>query len=371
MLTSFRLDPDLRQRINIVYLFFKKGKNFSDTLRFLIELGLQRFEETQLASLINVGTDRDIQFIAQKNDLGIPLSMTEIAYLLEMSYSSIQDNAFLNQERVSQITDLFAFIVKNCCSFPQPYTLEIFKKNGFIEHKDSFSINHINFIKQIEEKTLSLIKNAKSQKTCLEDRSVIQNVKDMLYILASLADPKENHLPESNIFREIITPYLPFFIRVAKWKLGINSARSVTHLISFDRFLSKNHIEREYFFQSDRYEICLTINRNLETKAYIKLKEKGVELQINFYELDELMNLVKLISSSLPSQQNTIIEGTTLKMQLPADSKKGSKAIIHVRSSGYKFSSEEWDEFTNLLNKIEQNLSLQLAALQNQLGSYQ
>ena len=143
MLTSFRLDPELRQRVNGISFFSKFGKSFSEALRIIIGAGADYIEEKHLASIINVGSEYDIQCIAQKHELGLPLSLTEMNSILIEVGSALWSKILLSKETVKSISDLFTVIINSRCYALDNHTLHIFRKIQFIDKSTNFLASSI------------------------------------------------------------------------------------------------------------------------------------------------------------------------------------------------------------------------------------
>lgn len=373
MSTTVRLDPETRKRIDSIPFFSKIGKNFSDALRAVIGMGLHSFEENQLATLINQGTEWDICFIAQRHELGIQLSITEMNHILYNLNSLFPSKCLPRQKTIKSITDIFTSVIQSRCFSLHTDTLHIFKKKELLQNTDTSASSPLDIYAKIEEESLNLVKKVKKYENYLENRQgVLQAVKDMLDVLVFLSTPQDNHIPEINIFREIIAPHLSLLIKAAKWETAMKPGAKVIHLHSTDLFCKENAIEPMNNFKSENYWICVMVGESLETSTFICLKAKGVDFHINFYELDELLNLNELLSVSSPPliMGSAILQGSTLRILLANDPKIDMKVKLFIRSASYDFTEKEWEELTDLLREIEENFAPQLSALRYQLGSY-
>lgn len=375
MLTSFRLDPELRKKISSISFFAKTGKSFSEALRIIIGTGINRFEEKYLASIINVEAEYDIQCIAQKYELGLPLSLTEISFILQEASSALWGKILLSSEAVKGVCELFTTVINSRCYSLDNHTLHIFRKAQFIDEYINLSERQydgpLDTYRTIERKSLDLVEKATKHKSCLESSSVKNSVEQMINILSYIASPHNKSLLDENIFKKMLQPYLSILIRIAKWERAnsVSKSKNVIHTCSTDLFYKEIKLEEMHCLKSDKFAIWLMANKDLQVNAFIRLENNRVDFHINFYELDELLRINALLRISSPPNQFGFktIEGKTLRIFLAEDSPVEVK--LFVRSASYEFTMSEWQEFCSLLSQLEQEFALQLSALRNQLGS--
>lgn len=373
MLTSFRLDPELRKRVNAISFFSKAGKSFSEALRVIIGVGINRFEEKYLASVINVDTEHDVQLIAQKHELGLPLSITEISSILREVSSALWSKILLSSETVKSISELFTIIINSRCYSLDNHTLHIFRKVQFIKEYINLSERQyegpLDIYQTIERKSLDLVEKATKYESCLESSSVKNSVEGMINILSYIATPQNKSLLDVNIFKETIQPYLSRLMQIAKWERALSSSRKVIHACSIDLFFKENNLETMQLFKSEKFGIWIMSEKDLQINASIRLETNRADFSINFYELSELLRINALLSLYSPSGQlgDKVIEGRTLRVFLAPASPFEVK--LFVRSASYEFTMPEWQEFCSLLSKLEHEFAPQLLALRTQLGS--
>ena len=356
-LTSFRLNNELRQRIIKIGGL---GNNFSRSLNKIIALGFDRFEETRWNSLMNVDSERDIRFIAQRHEQGIPLSITEIHYVFQRVRAAFQGKIFLHPETVVSMNDLFIDCLKSRCFSSGLSTFFLFKEIGILE-KDYDS-----FHEEIDQVILNLKTDA--HKICFSEISTVKHMADKIHFLTSVCDPKESHLTEVNIFKECVVPYLTSLIQIAKWQLGYQLRQKVVHSVNAQIFYRQRQIEPKVMLESEQHAISIFCGNYLSTKASLHLKSKGAEFCIGFYELDDLLKIGGVLHQPQPHFTKNVNDGFKIEGTLRVDLLKNG-ADLFIGSSRYTFSSQEWADFGSLLLKVENEYGEKLKALRYQLGS--
>ncbi|MGI4851406.1 MAG: hypothetical protein ACRYGR_05645 [Janthinobacterium lividum] len=371
MLTSFRLDPEFRQQLKSVSFFFNMGKNFSDTIRILSGIGLQHFQKNDLTSLINVMTQQNIQFIAQKHELGATLSIDEIYFVLCCVKSLLWRKVLFSSNTSQELTDLFELVLESEC-FTIDYDINaIFKRIQTSEDLKTdlsmdYNRNSGEDYQSIKHKGLKIIKQMRQYNSCLENDLVSYYLEKMVNFLTCITNPFPSILKDSKTFQNIIKPYLGTLIKAAKREKAFGSD-PVIHAGSFGVFLKQHNLKNMLIETSENYKIWIMIDDQLQTNASLFLNFETVNLRLNlsFYELDELLRINTLLqTSSLPAQPNgQFIKGTDVMLMI----KDG--VYLTFTSASYDLKDSHWQELCHLLNKVEQTFSEQLLVLRAQLGS--
>ena len=255
MLTAVRIDQNLKNRISTLPFLSSNVKSFSHALRYLMDLGLQTFDQS--VSLVNNGVESDIRFIAQKYDLGDQLSDAEVFFLLG-SVESALARSFIHQETMNVLSEAFSSFIKSRCYAANHHTIHVFKKFNLrkiaLENKvGSDAITSLlsrGFYQRMEEVAEAFQSKLLLHPSPLRDYSIIEPLRAFASCLTYFSQDKGEHILSPLAFRQALKPYLSSFIQIAKGgKVWIDQPQIPPfHTVSQKLFAHQHGLEKPFHF---------------------------------------------------------------------------------------------------------------------------
>lgn len=389
MLTTFRLDQTLKNRISALPLLSTKAKSFSHALRYLVDLGLTTFDQS--LNVVNQDMETNIRFIAQKHDLGDSLSNQEISFILARAGSALSGRSFVHDETMQMLADTFASFIKSRCYAANDQTIHhVFKKfnlfnlvEGTFEDKkgdNSFvSLLSQDFYQSMEEGAETFKANLEAHSSPSNDESLIEPLKAFVNCLISFSQEKEGHLLSPVAFREALAPYMTALIQIAKCDFYRESMEDGTppfHTSSQNLFVHQQGLEKPFHFSS-QHILCHIWAHNLtDINATFVFEKKGVTLSLGFTAFDDLLEMARSTDRFLSFKEQgketrgSLKFGTSdLSFLWSSDVQGKITSLLQTKSSSFMLDLEETRELMDLLLKISKELSEPLKALRYQLGS--
>lgn len=338
-------------------------------LRTIISMGIDRFEKEELSTLINGGAEIDIRFIAQKHDLGMDVSIEEIDYLLQTVNHFFQIKMLPHFETITTLSHAFTAVIRSRCFKISDSILNLLKGEEFTEKGDICPLQPFASFQAFEERCLALETKVSNLANYTRNTSeVLQIVRSMVSVLAFLSAHRDTSLLDLREFKKAINPHIFLFIKIAKGGLNAHLKCQTVHCCTPFLLFQENKLKSFYEVETERYKFLLKISASLETKGLISLKQKGVSFSIDFYEFEELLNIISLFS---PEKSPPLIcEGSKLTVLRLEEPKGSSKIKLLLHSNCFEFFWGEWEEFANFCKENEKELALPLSILRYQLGSY-
>jgi len=386
MLTAVRIDQNLKNRISTLPFLSSNVKSFSHALRYLMDLGLQTFDQS--LSLVNNETESDIRFIAQKHDLGDQLSDAEITFLLSSVVSAIYGRSFLHQETMETLSEAFLSFVKSRCYAANHHTMHAFKKFNLVEiafeHKvGSDAITSLlsrGFYRRMEEVAETFQSKVLLHPCPLRDNSIIEPLRAFANCLAYFSQDKSEHILSPLAFRQALQPYLSSFIQIAKGsfyrkEIGGQSENPPFHAPSQKLFAHQHGLEKPFYFSSKSYNCHVFANDLENILASFIFEKKGATLSVGFSAFDDLLEMACYIdrfssATEKPRETDALkLETSDLTFLWSLSSKEKPTSILMTKTSSFMLDSEESQEFIEFLLGISDEFSAPLDVLRYQLGS--
>ncbi len=390
MLTAIRIDTDLKNRINSLPLLSQNVKSFSHSLRYLLDLGLQTFDQS--LGLINEGTEKDIRFIAQKHDLGERLSEGEMTFLLVSAASPLLSRSFLHLETMTVLTDVFLSFVKSRCYAPADTVIHLFKKFD-LGSLPSEEFDPLRFGGPLSQRQMSShdfyermdeVENAFKSKLGADPCPVtnplfIAPLRDFMCFLTSILYDKGANILSPLAFQQVLQPYLTTLIQIAKYNSyqEKEAARECPpyHTVSQKLFAHQQGLEKPLSVESKSYTCHLWAHDLKKVFTTFVFNQKDATLSLDFPAFDDLLEMAHAInrfsSARLKSKEKQILrfDAPGLSFVWNSDETKNGMSVLMAQQSSFMFDHEEVQDFITFLLTIEDKFKEQLKALRYQLGS--
>ncbi len=387
MLTAIRIDTTLKNRINSLPLLSSNVKSFSHSLRYLLDLGLQTFDQS--LGLINEGTEKDIRFIAQKHDLRERLSEGEMTFLLVSAASPLLSRSFLHLETMTVLTDLFLSFVKSRCCSPSERILHFFKKfdlnpltSGEFDPTafgGRLSQNSHDFYERMDAVANTFKARLLADPCPVTNPLFIAPLRDFMCFLTSLLYDKGANILSPLVFQQALQPYLTTLIQIAKYNSHQEkeAARECPpyHTVSQKLFVHQHGLEKPLSVESKSYTCHLWTHDLRQVFASFVFNKKDATLSLDFPTFDDLLEMAHTINR-FSSVHQKAKEKAILRFDVPglsfvwnSDETKNGVSRLIAQQSSFMFDHEEVQEFITFLLKVSDQFKEQLKALRYQLGS--
>lgn len=361
-----------------------QNKSFSHALRHLMGLSVSHSSNLENEAMETDIREIDIRVIAQKHDLGEPLSDREINFLLTYSDSALSGRSFLHQETIQALADAFTSFVKSHCYAANYHTIHVFKKFNLINvafgekegEEAVVSLLSRGFYFCMEEVAEDFQAKLKAHPNPLEDPSIIESLKAFVSCLVYFSQGKEEHIISPVSFREALQPYLSSLIQIAKKSFcREEEATPPFHTPSQNLFVHQHGLEKPFYFHSKHYHCHIWANDLADVHASFIFEKKSATLSLGFSTFDDLLEMAHYVSrfasfKKQAAERDTLqLETSKLSFLWSSEGEGKISSLLRTQNSSFMLDGEETQEFIEFLLEISNEFSEPLKALRYQLGS--
>jgi hypothetical protein len=373
-LTAIRLDLQTRNRINAMPLISGK-KNFSDTLRMLIGMGLNSFE-ANIGSL-NANASTNIRYIAQKTELGDLLSPTEISHIFYSITSGLYHHRIPHLNLVKTICAIFTEAIENQAFIESKQTRAIFAEQKFLIHEDGFDSDASSFFDLIKSSPpFSRIKNfTQKPEPALAMKVITLDMECVLDALSALMALEWKFIKDKTGFYNLLKPYLPQLVAAAKRCQGPCENSVPVHYVFNNEEIKNHNLEKTVTLHEKNYGFYLIFSQIHAVSIFMMFKEKDFGAHLTFYEMDDILKAVHY-ASSIPKQEPESVFENWQHIQTQSASlylnfqNEGHYAELRKRGISIYFTEPQWKDFIDFCAKIEHEHSKHITFFRNQHGSF-
>jgi hypothetical protein len=373
-LTAIRLDLQTRNRINAMPLISGK-KNFSDTLRMLIGIGINSFE-SNIGSL-NANAPTNIRYIAQKIEFGELLSPTEISHIFHSINSGLYRHSTPRPHLVETICTIFTDAIENQAIIENKETEAILAEQKFLIHKNGPDSDTSSFFDLIKSSpSFCRIKNfTQKPEPALAMKIITMDMERILRTLSSLMTFDWEFIKDKTGFYNLVKPHLPQLVTAAKRCQDAPESSVPVHYVFNKEEIKNNNLEKTLSVHEKNYRLTLIFSEIHDVKILMMFKEKDFGINLTFYEVDDILKAVHYASFILKQKPGSVFEDwphiQTQSASLYLNFQNEGN-YVELRKGGISiyFTEPQWKGFADFCAKIEHEHSKHINFFRNQHGSF-